>query len=59
MIGKYAKTVVAVLLGVGYAAQAAIVDGTITNTEWVGIGLAVLTAVGVYAAPNAPVSTIR
>lgn len=51
-IGKYAKTIVAAVLGGGYALQAALSDDTITNTEWVGIGLAVLIALGVWAVPN-------
>lgn len=48
----YAKTVVATVIAGATAVGAAITDNTITGTEWVGIGLAVLTALGVYAVPN-------
>lgn len=51
-VGRYAKTIVAVVIGAAVAAQAAITDGTITNAEWVTIGLAALTAAGVYVFPN-------
>lgn len=51
-IGTYAKTIVAAVLGGGYALQAALSDDKVTNTEWVGIGLAVLIALGVWAVPN-------
>ena len=51
MFTKYGKTVVAVLLAVAYAIQAAITDGTVTTSEYVGIGLALLGAFGVYQAP--------
>lgn len=53
-LGPYAKSVVAALLAGAYALQAAISDENVTNTEWVAIGIAVLTAVGVYAVPNRP-----
>ena len=53
-LGKYAKTVVAVVLAAATAMQAALTDDTVTNTEWVAIGLAVLTALGVWAVPNNP-----
>lgn len=53
-VGQYAKTVVAGVAGGLYALQAAISDDVITNTEWVGIGLAVLVALGVWAVPNSP-----
>lgn len=52
-LGAYAKTIVAVVLAAAYALQAALSDDTVTTTEWVGIGLAVLTALGVWAIPNA------
>ena len=52
-IGRYAKTVVAGLGAGIYALQAAISDDVVTNTEWFGIGTAVLVAVGVLTVPNA------
>jgi hypothetical protein len=59
MIGKYSKTIVAAVLAAAYAFQAAITDDVVTSTEWIGIGLAVLTALGVWAVPNARVSDPR
>lgn len=53
-IARYAKTGVAVLLAGAYALQAALSDGTVTNTEWLGIGTAALIALGVFTVPNAP-----
>lgn len=58
MIGKYAKTIVAAVLAAAYALQAAITDDVVTSSEWVGIGLAVLTTFGVYVVPNARVSEV-
>ena len=55
-VPQYAKTVVAAVVAAGTAVGAAITDSTITGAEWVTIGLAVLTALGVYAVPNAPKS---
>jgi hypothetical protein len=52
-VPQYAKTVVAAVVAGGTAVGAAITDSTITGSEWVAIGLAVLTALGVYAVPNA------
>jgi hypothetical protein len=52
-VPEYAKTVVAAVVAGGTAVGAAITDSTITGNEWVAIGLAVLTALGVYAVPNA------
>jgi hypothetical protein len=51
-LGSYAKTIVAGVLAAAYTLQAALTDDTVTTTEWVGIGLAVLTALGVYITPN-------
>jgi hypothetical protein len=53
-IARYAKTGVAVVLAGAYALQAALSDGTVTNTEWLGIGTAALIALGVFTVPNAP-----
>lgn len=52
-IGKYAKSVVAALFAAVTVAHAAISDDVYTSTEIVGTVLAVLTALGVYATPNA------
>lgn len=53
-IGVYAKATVPVVLGGLYALQAALSDNHVTQQEWVGIGLAALTTVGVWAVPNVP-----
>lgn len=45
------KFIVAVVGAGLIALQSALTDG-ITNSEWVGIGIAVVTALGVYALPN-------
>jgi hypothetical protein len=54
VISRYAKTCVAALLAGAYALQAALSDGQVTNTEWLGIGTAALIALGVFAVPNKP-----
>lgn len=51
-IGTYAKTIVASVLAAGYALQAALSDDKVTTSEWVGVGVAVLIALGVWAVPN-------
>ncbi|MEU8199309.1 hypothetical protein AB0C10_36545 [Microbispora amethystogenes] len=51
-IGKYAKTVVAVLFAAVVVAKSAITDGTYTSQEAIETVLAVLTALGVWAVPN-------
>lgn len=48
----YAKTVVAATIAGLTALQAAISDDTVTRSEWVAIGLATLTAIGVFFWPN-------
>jgi hypothetical protein len=48
---KYGKTVLAALGALVVGVQAALTDGSISPQEWVEIGLVVLTALGVYAAP--------
>lgn len=53
-MGKYAKAIVAVLAAAGMAAQAALVDGTVTPDELVAIGIAAVTAIGVLFVPNRP-----
>lgn len=55
MFGKYGKAVAAVLgaaLVVAYAALGG--DGRVDAEEWVQIGIATVTAVGVYLVPLAP-----
>ena len=49
---KYAKFYIAAAVAAAYAVQAAISDGTITNTEWVGIATAAVAALGVVLVPN-------
>ncbi len=51
-MSKYTKGIVAVVGAGVFALQAAITDNVVTGNEWVGIGVAVLTAVGVYLFPN-------
>lgn len=51
-MGKYAKAIVAVV-GAGVAAlQFALEDGVVVGQEWTTIIIAVVTAIGVYLAPN-------
>lgn len=51
-MAKYAKFIVAAALAAVYALQAALSDGRVTNTEWVGIATSTLAALGVYFVPN-------
>lgn len=51
-MGRYAKTIVAVLVAGLTAATTALSDDQITRPEWVVIGLAALGAIGVFAVPN-------
>ena len=51
-MNQYSKTIVAVLIAALVALQAALTDGGVTADEWVGIALAAVGAVGVYAVPN-------
>lgn len=50
------KAIIAVAGAVGVAVAAAITDDTITSAEWVTIGIAFVTAVGVYWFKNDPPS---
>ena len=54
-IRPYMKVAVAVAIALLTALQAAITDSTVTGNEWLTIGLAVVTALGVYLVPNKPV----
>lgn len=53
-MGHYAKAIVAALLAAANALQAAITDENVTQTEWIGIVVSVITVVGVYLVPNQP-----
>lgn len=59
-IGLYAKAVVAALIAALTIAYAALdgENGSISDQEWVNIALAAVTAVGVYAVPNARKSEV-
>lgn len=48
----YLKALVAVLIDVLYAVQAAMTDGGITEPEWMGIAALTLAAIAVYLTPN-------
>lgn len=49
---KYAKAIVATLTAVGTILAAALSDGTVDTVEVANVGIALLTAVGVYWVPN-------
>lgn len=53
-MAKYAKAGVAIAAAALVALQAALTDDAIITQEWLGVGLAVLAAVGVWAVPNKP-----
>ncbi len=53
-LGRFRKTVVALIGAVAAAVTAALTDGVFTAAEGVGVVLAVLTVFGVYATPNDP-----
>lgn len=53
-VGRVAKLVVAALGAGVVALQAALTDDVVTGTEWLTIGVAAATALGVWAVPNAP-----
>jgi hypothetical protein len=53
-LAKYAKFIVAIVAAGIYSIQAALSDGTITNTEWNGIIATVFSAIAVYLVPNQP-----
>jgi hypothetical protein len=59
-LGLYAKAVVAALVAALTVAYAALdgPDGEINDKEWVNIALAAVTALGVYAVPNAKRSEV-
>lgn len=51
-MGKYRKFIIAVVSAAAVALTTALSDNVISKPEWIVIGVAVLGAVGVYAAPN-------
>lgn len=55
---KYAKTIVAALAAAAVALQVALTDSTVTQSEWVQIGVAALAAVGVFLIPNKPAEPV-
>lgn len=60
MLGKlrpYYKTVAAALGAAAVALQAALTDGNVESAEWWAIGIAVLTALGVYQVENKPATS--
>lgn len=52
MPNTYVKTILAVIGGVAAWAAASLSDGAISGAEWGALGLAIATALGVYAAPK-------
>lgn len=60
MLGKlrpYYKTIAAALGATAIALQSAYTDGEITSAEWVAIGIAALTALGVFGVENKPATS--
>ncbi len=55
-LAPYRKTVAAVVTGlIGWATVVVVSEPTnITATEWLGLAIALATALGVYAVPNEP-----
>ncbi len=52
IVSQHWKAIVAIVGAVLVVVQAAVSDGTIDTTEYIGIGTAFLVAVGVYWVPN-------
>ena len=55
-LGAYNKTITALVTGlIGWAAVVVTsARGSISSSEWLGLAVAVATALGVYAVPNGP-----
>jgi hypothetical protein len=53
-IGAYAKSIVSILAAALAILATALTDGVVTSAEYVNIGIATLTAVGVFLVPNLP-----
>ncbi len=58
-ISKYWKSVLATVGAVVVAAEAVVDDAVVTDNEWVNLGIAALTAVGVFLVPNRDAGTNR
>lgn len=58
-IGSYAKSIVMIIAAGVAILTAALSDNVVTATESVNIGIAVVTAVGVYLVPNLPEGPAR
>lgn len=56
MLSEYRKTVTALCVGLlGWGTVVVTSDPTaITSSEWIAFGVALATALGVYAVPNEP-----
>lgn len=54
-LSPYFKSIAAALGAAVIAVQAALTDGEITSAEWLTIGIAVLTTLGVFQVENRPV----
>jgi len=53
-VRKYGKMIVAALIAVAGGVGAAVVDGSgVSQAEWLGVAVALLSGLGVYVAPNA------
>jgi hypothetical protein len=53
-IGAYAKSIVSILAAALAILATALTDGVVTSAEYVNIGIATITAVGVFLMPNLP-----
>jgi chromate transport protein ChrA len=53
-MSNYAKMFAAVVATVLSALVAVMSDGSISNVEWINVGIAAVTAAAVFAAPNVP-----
>ena len=51
-VKRYSKSILALVGAVGTWATAALADGVVTGQEWTALGVATLTALGVYTVPN-------
>ena len=50
--GPYSKTIVAVIGALATWTTTSLADGVVSTQEWIGLVLAVLTALGVYQVVN-------
>ena len=60
-LAPYQKTIAALITGVlgwfAYVVAASPDTFTVSNAQWLALGVAVATALGVYGVPNTPAST--